>query len=149
MKFLIVAASATLALGSNTIEHRYSRHFELDNYTFDDYLKESGKKYTKDEYELRKQIFSENMNKIIKHNAGKASWKMGVNKFTDMSSDELKSTLGGNSRMLHSNKKETVSSFSKDLKRKVTLPSAVDWRNTPNVISPVKDQGHCGSCKCI
>jgi len=25
------------------------------------------------------------------------------------------------------------------------LPTAVDWRET-NVVSPVKDQGHCGSC---
>jgi len=26
------------------------------------------------------------------------------------------------------------------------LPTSVDWRNTPNVVSAVKDQGHCGSC---
>jgi C1A family cysteine protease len=26
------------------------------------------------------------------------------------------------------------------------LPESVDWRNSPNVVSAVKDQGHCGSC---
>jgi cathepsin L len=26
------------------------------------------------------------------------------------------------------------------------LPKDVDWRNMPNVVSAVKDQGHCGSC---
>ena len=26
------------------------------------------------------------------------------------------------------------------------LPARVDWRETPNVVSSVKDQGHCGSC---
>lgn len=32
------------------------------------------------------------------------------------------------------------------LMRVEDLPLSVDWRNQPNVVSSVKDQGYCGSC---
>lgn len=69
---------------------------------------------------------------------------MGVNKFTDMTQDELQAFLGGDKRALHNNKKKTTKALNSS--KKNSLPASVDWRETPNVISPVKDQGHCGSC---
>lgn len=27
-----------------------------------------------------------------------------------------------------------------------SIPNELDWRNTNNVVSSVRDQGHCGSC---
>lgn len=42
-------------------------------------------------YRKRLEIFSENLDKIETHNAKKdSSFKMGVNKFSDMTSDEFK-----------------------------------------------------------
>lgn len=32
------------------------------------------------------------------------------------------------------------------MKPVASLPSSHDWRDFKNVVSPVKDQGHCGSC---
>lgn len=69
---------------------------------------------------------------------------MGVNKFTDMTQDELQAFLGGDKRALHNNKKKTTKTLNSS--KRNSLPASVDWRETPNVISPVKDQGHCGSC---
>ena len=39
--------------------------------------------------EARKAVFENNFNEILKHNSGGASWKKGVNKFTDFTADEL------------------------------------------------------------
>lgn len=62
-----------------------------------------------------------------------------------MTKEELTSmTMGGDKAGLHSNPKKP-SSLGDRLKAADALPVSVDWRNTPNVISAVKDQGHCGS----
>jgi cathepsin L len=65
-----------------------------------------------------------------------------------MTKGEKLATKGRNKSVARSQKplyeKPLPSNFV--LKPVSELPSQVDWRNTPNVVSPVKDQGHCGSC---
>ena len=126
---------------------KFSRHYELDNYSFEDFLRESGKSYTDaTERQRRFDIFSANLKKIKSHNSNPSStWKMGVNRFTDLSAEELKSTHGGDKRALHANLKQPVSVMER-LKGS-ELPVSKDWRDVPNIVSAVKDQGHCGSCE--
>jgi len=84
--------------------------------------------------------------KIIKqHNLDNTkSWKMGVNQFTDKTDDEFNLLLGLNKPLLHlqhhSDKKRAYVPF-----QSLDLPETVDWRER-NIITPVKDQGECGSC---
>ena len=79
------------------------------------------------------------MKTIKAHNQEKRSWKMGVNKFTDMTLKEVSMSYGGNKFALHGNKKATTSLL-KD-KKVEELPSHVDWRDvSPSVVTPVKDQ---------
>eukprot|EP00602_Paraphysomonas_sp_CaronLab_P008337 CAMPEP_0185024262 /NCGR_PEP_ID=MMETSP1103-20130426/7253_1 /TAXON_ID=36769 /ORGANISM="Paraphysomonas bandaiensis, Strain Caron Lab Isolate" /LENGTH=388 /DNA_ID=CAMNT_0027557181 /DNA_START=51 /DNA_END=1217 /DNA_ORIENTATION=+ len=148
--FKVVTAGLTAALvaSSGNLEgrsksHRFSRHHELDRYTFEDYLRESGKMYSSDEFERRKEIFESNLKVIQSHNAGESSWKMGVNQFTDMTRDELRYTRGADKVALASSKKVQTSQFHDvDIS---SLPKSVDWRDA-GVVTAVKDQGHCGSC---
>ena len=84
---------------------QFSKHHELDTYTFDQYLSESNKKYSGDEYAKRLGIFQDNLLKIKTHNKEKRSWKMGVNKFTDMTAKEVSMSYGGDKYALHGNKK--------------------------------------------
>jgi hypothetical protein len=129
--FVSLAGFVTLASG------KFSRHHELgDHYSFADYLKESGKSYSASEYKHRQEIFEKNLLKIRQHNSDKTkTWKMGVNKFTDMTEEELKYWKGGNKKSLIK-KNLSTKIPEKDLK---SLPASVDWRDS-DVITAVKDQ---------
>ena len=45
---------------------------------------------TRDELVLRRAVYAKNVAKIEAHNAGKHSWRMGVNKFADLMPEEFK-----------------------------------------------------------
>jgi C1A family cysteine protease len=66
---------------------------------------------------------------------------MGINSFTDLTSDEFLASI--NEGLLIPNNikryKKTISDM------KLALPTAVDWR-TQNIIGRIKNQGQCGSC---
>lgn len=89
-------------------------------------------------------IFQENLQTIQKHNekyeAGLTTYKMGVNKFADLTPQEFQSYLKASGPMP---KMDSV--LQPKLKQIPEDISTVDWREK-NAISPVKDQGNCGSC---
>jgi cathepsin L len=100
------------------------------------------KAYTSDMEEyFREHIYKSNLDIIRAHNAEEYSYKLGVNEYADMLSSEF--------RKLYLAK---PMDFSKDLvnapKSSVdvgALPASVDWR-TKGVVTPIKNQGQCGSC---
>lgn len=66
-----------------------------------------------------------------------------------MTAVEKKSTKGRNKAVARSHKPVNAKSFPSGITMKPVemLPKNVDWRqSSPNVVSSVKDQGHCGSC---
>lgn len=144
----IVVACLVLAVTS-----KHSKWFELDDYTFEKYISEFGKKYMSvDEHNQRESLFYEKLSKIKQHNKDHSkTWKEGVNHFTDRTEEEFMQVLGLNKQLLYSTKYKRDQSFTKkpishvnpiDVK---ALPPSVDWR-TKGIISAVKDQGMCGSC---
>lgn len=95
----------------------------------------------------------ENKNKIAKHNKkyelGLVSYKMALNKYGDMLPHEFKQTLNGFKPSLKlvksdgDNEDGSGATFIEPAN--VEIPNEVDWR-TLGAVTPVKDQGHCGSC---
>jgi len=103
------------------------------------------KAYTSEaEESLRQKIFNQNVDMIEEHNqkyeAGKETFKMGINRFADMLQSEIGALMKG---FRSTDKVPATSVFVAD--KNAALPDTVDWREE-GIVTPVKDQGDCGSC---
>jgi C1A family cysteine protease len=117
-------------------EEMYASHFL-------GYVAEFNKDYS-DAVEMahRFSIFKQNLDIVNAHNAKESSFKMGINQFSDLTDEEFKATHTGfrkKNASLRGEYKCEVDVPSKDIK------SSIDWREL-NKVTPVKDQGSCGSC---
>jgi len=96
------------------------------------------KTYAPEEFFYRFSVFKANMDFVDRHNSGNFSYEVELNKFADLSSAEFKAIFLGYNGAL----RRTPMTFS-DIGSGFT--GAVDW-TTKNAVTPVKDQGQCGSC---
>jgi cathepsin H len=108
---------------------------------FEDFISKYNRTYKDDtEKMLRYSVFVHNMNTIDKLNSKPGrTWTAGINKFTDMTSEEWKQHVGlmAPQDCSATNRRSPVSN--------VDPPKSMDWRKQ-GVVTPVKDQGNCGSC---
>jgi len=107
-----------------------------DTVLFEAYKAQFNKQYSSpDEEALRFENFKLSMDRIQSRN----SPVFGLTKYSDMSVEEFKSTLLGYVRP------ESKSDVGVLPTGDVAVPQTLDWR-TQNMVTPVKDQGQCGSC---
>ena len=111
---------------------------------FSEFIKQHDKEYSNEQLIFRFNVFKENVQKIENHNRENHSWKMSVNKFADMTSDEFKAqyTSGYNKNNLLGFNRIKFEDLNIDVD---DLPSEIDW-DEKGVVTPVSDQGQCGSC---
>ena len=88
------------------------------------------------------KAFSENEDIIASHNAKNLAYKLGHNEYSDLSKDDFWT--------LHFKpgfdaKKAKPAATSLHVTSNAALPDAVDWV-TAGAVTPVKNQGRCGSC---
>ena len=115
--------------------------------TFEQWQLKYGKQYlSATERDYRESVFDRNIQKIAKHNAHRHSWKLGANQFADLTSTEfarLYINNGGYNNATHNRVKDYNWTM---LSANVSaLPTSVDW-SAKGAVTPVKDQGQCGSC---
>lgn len=123
---------------------------DWNEYSYEQYVAEFAKGVlTSDAHTSRRQIFKQNLETINKHNSNPSkTWYMGVNQFTDWTHAEFKQRRARG-------KKQSAKSFERnvdhdEIRKFVTLPDElptdVDWRKHEGVVTPIKNQGDCGSC---
>ena len=99
------------------------------------------KTYSPEEYDTRFDIFRNNLQLIRTHNQGNSSWKMGINQFADLTSEEFRMRYLGFKKPLENNNIPRITDYSlKDVK---DLPTSFDLRK---YLPKPKDQSSCGSC---
>lgn len=130
---------------------------------WNEYKTKFNKKYSDDnEDNYRFKIFLESKHLIAKHNqkfaSGSVSYTIGLNQFADKTTDEYRKLLGykpsakpadqdDNNDMgeVRTHNRAFQGIFGQTLDTIFDLPKSIDWRQH-GYVTPVKDQGHCGSC---
>ncbi|KAK2853612.1 hypothetical protein Q5P01_006273 [Channa striata] len=103
-------------------------------------MSQHNKVYDTEEYHHRLLIFSENRRVIDRHNAGNHSFTMGLNQFSDMTFEEFKKLF------LLTEPQNCSATKGSHVSKSGPYPDLVDWRRKGNFVTPVKNQGFCGSC---
>ncbi|VDL99111.1 unnamed protein product [Schistocephalus solidus] len=129
--------SSTHTLGDSEIEHLWRQ-----------FLKNFKPNITTVSATTSSYNFVENVKKIWQHNQlfkkDESSFEMGINEFSDMNLEEFRTRLGYNASLrLKGGDLPHFRYLARQLD--TPLPESHDWRSQ-GLVTPVKNQGRCGSC---
>jgi cathepsin L len=109
---------------------------------FVSWMGEFQKDYTHDEFFTRYNTFKSWVDFVAAHNAANHSWEAGLNQFSDLTPKEFEAQYLSGLDIAPSDLVVTADM----LEVAEDIPNAdIDWRNN-NAVTPVKNQGQCGSC---
>jgi len=130
---LVLAAFVvgTLAQDEKTLQQLFTK-----------WMQDNNKVYDHDAFHVKYQNWKTNYAWIQEFNKRGLSFTVGVNKFSDLTLDEFNSLYKGVKLTKEVAREQVVAVGTSN----VAVPDAgVDWR-TKGIVTPVKNQGQCGSC---
>ena len=116
------------------------------------WMRDHGKTYENEAEELsRRAVWLENelsladLSRKIESASTPSNLVLAMNEFSDLSTDEFNSVMKGLLFSSSDDDDDTVTTEPLSMDELKDLPTELDWREK-GVVSPVKNQGMCGSC---
>ena len=136
---IVLGVCANSAFG---IKELFAKHL------WNKFKDEHGKQYEASVEAYRFAIFKKNTDLIEKHNEefaqGLHTYTLGLNYFADWTVEEFRSKMLGTRFNITRSKEASLGTFLR-LPKHIQLEENVDWREQ-GAVTPVKNQGQCGSC---
>ncbi|XP_068776119.1 procathepsin L-like isoform X4 [Struthio camelus] len=98
------------------------------------------KEYPEEAEAVRREVWEKNLRRIEEHNRGKHAFRLGMNHYGDLTDEEFNQLLNGFGPGRQQAPRPLFQASAA-----LKTPAEVDWR-AKGYVTPVKNQGHCGSC---